>query len=163
MTLIKIKEVRQQTDLFSPPSRTIHFVVYNMKGKTLREADILPENAARWKSTTIRKELLFIISKMIKARKYAYQSYEADAPQDKWQAVLDLEKKMIMISSFRKLEPSIRYIKKNMLYLLEFCTPNKESRFYQNYKMQIDELKAYLDAHILNYQRVKDLSEAVPK
>lgn len=159
--IINIKEINQQADLFTTEQvRTIHFIVTNHLNKTIAEADILPENVARWKNTTLRKEVLRVIKGMVAQREMAFQSIATKAPQYKWDAVTTLNTRLISISSFRDLRPFFNYIDKFILFLLETISPSEQSKFHSSYMLKIQEIKALVKQQKLAYSRVDNLEKS---
>ena len=163
--MIKISQIDRQQDIFDPiNTRAILFKVENKTTDEVFEKEILPENAARWKAKTIRTELMSSIEKLIKQRKGNLASVlnEPEAPQDKYDAVLELEHTFLGLSTMnnQNLYPALRYIKQHIIYKLDQIAPSHKSKFYKNYHMKVTMILSYVNQQIRNFERANELTKS---
>ncbi len=143
--MIVIKEINKQTDLFEPTATNqISFLVLNLASDTSQEHEMLIHKASKFKTRTYRTETIRVLKALIKQREVAYQYNETLAPQDKWEAILKLNDRLMMLSRFQELKPFYNYVDKHITYLLGFIMPSQNSRYRKNYELKLNLLKAFI-------------------
>lgn len=164
--MIKISKIDRQQDIFNPVNtKHILFKVVNEITEEEFQQEILPENVARWKARTIRMELRKAINKLIKQRRCNLESVlrEPDAPQSKYNAVLELETEFLGLSSLKNqnLYTALRFIKQRLIYRLDYIAPSHRSKFYKNYHMKVTRISAYVNQQIRAFERANQISKSM--
>lgn len=163
--MIKINTVDRQQDIFNPVNTNhLLFKVENqITGEQLLE-EILPENTQRWKARTVRMQLMKAIMKLIKQRKCNLESVmrEPDAPQSKYNAVLELGTEFLGLSSLenQNLYPALRFIKQRLIYRLDYIAPSYQSKFYKKYHMRVTMISAFVNQQIRAYERAEQMTKS---
>lgn len=144
--MIQIIECTQKPDLFNglEANVPIGYKITNELTKEERQETKAPKNLKLWKEKQLRKEVIRAARKLHKARMYAFQNYEANERNYKWECVLMLDDKFREISAEQDYYDALRFINSKMIWLFDHISPSTTSRFYKGYQAQLSILKQFI-------------------
>ena len=144
--MIRIVECTEKPNLFNglDANVPIGYTITNELTEEERQETKVPTNLKHWKEKQLRKEVIRAARKLHKARMYAFQNYETNERNYKWECVLMLDDKFREISAEQDYYDALRFINSKMIWLFDHISPSPTSRFYKNYQAKLDVLKEFL-------------------
>lgn len=116
---------------------------------------------AAWKDKTARMEVVRVVRTMFIQRQDAYTSFALESsvvPSYKLASLDIIEERLKVLSAYRGLYESLRYVKQHLLHHLATIYPHEKSRQYPSYAKKMKALNSYINKTLKEFDTNKALA-----